>query len=81
MLKQPKKYYRGVWGKGRDRRKKSGFHREWLWLATKNISLLSEVNATNKLFTTIPIFLMNAKLNLLPINFHGNTAAKNAING
>ena len=28
MLKQPKKYYRGVWGKGRDRRKKSGFHRE-----------------------------------------------------
>ena len=22
MLKQPKKYYRGVWGKGRDRRKK-----------------------------------------------------------
>ena len=23
MLKQPKKYYRGVWGKGRDRRKKS----------------------------------------------------------
>ena len=28
MLKQPKKYYRGAWGKGRDRRKKSGFHRE-----------------------------------------------------
>ena len=28
MLKQPKKYYRGVWGTGCDRRKKSGFHRE-----------------------------------------------------
>ena len=25
------KYYRGVWGKGRDRRKKSGFHREMAW--------------------------------------------------
>ena len=28
MLKQQKKYYRGAWGKGRYRRKKSGFHRE-----------------------------------------------------
>ena len=35
MLKQPKKYYRGVWGKGRDRRKNPAI-KDWIIENKKN---------------------------------------------
>jgi hypothetical protein len=54
---------------------------KWLMLAIKNISHLSGANAISSLFFTILIFPMNGRQNLCPINVHGNTAVKNAING
>ena len=77
MLKQPKNITVAYGGKVVTAEKNPVFTGKWLGLATKNISHLSEVNATNKLFTTIPIFLITEKPNPSRINFHGNTAAKN----
>ena len=51
MLKQPKKYYRGVWGTGCDRRKKSGFHREMAYACDKeHIPLIRSKRNKHALF-------------------------------
>ena len=60
---------------------KPDFIGKWLMLAMKNISHLSGANAISTLFFTILIFPMNGRQNLGPINVHGNTAVKNAIDG